>query len=93
MNGDAEPKLCPDDADAQAQVPCRTDDQRIAGKELPEFLAVHDRIVVSYGDHPVGEREVFGMFQNLVDSPSRLDRPGDGKMAVAFQQQLPSMLV
>lgn len=80
---------CAHDADAQAQVARGAHLDGVLAEEFPGLGGGQLGVVVAgAGEQAVGQGQVFGVLQNLIDAPPGLHRPGHGQGVVLLQQQV-----
>ncbi|MDT4872646.1 hypothetical protein FQZ97_1078430 [compost metagenome] len=80
-------QACADDANRQAEIAGRADGDLVAAEEGPGRVAVEHAVIVGWLQQACGQRQLLGMFEHFIDAATRLDRTGDGQVAVLLEPQ------
>ncbi|MNQ80171.1 hypothetical protein D3C85_951370 [compost metagenome] len=73
------------DADRQTQVARRADGDRILAEKRPYGVAGQQAVIIAVFQQTRVQRQHFRVFQHFIDAAARLDRAGNGQMAILLE--------
>ncbi|MNR40153.1 hypothetical protein D3C85_1584150 [compost metagenome] len=87
MHGRLEAELGTHDADGEPEVACGTDRDLVVAEELASRIRCQSLVVIADADQPSLQGKVFRMLEHFMDATARLDRSGDGQIAVRLEPE------
>ncbi|MCY1522966.1 hypothetical protein D9M68_578470 [compost metagenome] len=85
VHGRLEAELGAHDADGEPQVACGADRDLVLAEELASRIGCEGFVAIADADQPSLQGKILRMLEHFMDATARLDRSGDGQIAVRLE--------